>query len=360
MALKIEIEKRLPGFTLEVAFSAGDGPVGILGASGAGKSMTLRAIAGIMTPTSGRISLDGRALFDSAAGICIASRARRIGLLFQQFALFPHMSVEENVGFGLQHCDSRERARRTADWIAAMQLTGVEQRYPGQLSGGQMQRVALARALAPEPAALLLDEPFSALDTYLRAQMERQLRETLLRYRRPTLLVSHNLEEIYRLCTEIVALEKGRVLARGSREEIFHRPPNRATAVLTGCKNFSRCRAREGRLLDALDWGCALRIAQEISGSPSHVAVRAHHVILRPAAPGAESQTGNVFSCWPADSSEGPFQATLYVKLGAPAANSSDYHLQVEMPRENAAALLAQQPPWQAELDPDRLMLLPD
>jgi molybdate transport system permease protein len=379
VTLEVEIEKTFPGFTLQVAFKAEDAPVGILGPSGAGKTMTLRAIAGLDSPGRGRIVLDERVLFDSAARIDLPSRVRRVGLLFQHYALFPHLTVERNIAFGLRHLAgiaAQERARRAAEQVAAMHLSGLERRYPGALSGGQQQRVALARALAPQPAALLLDEPFSALDTHLRGQLERQLRETLASYGGVTLLVSHNLEEIYRLCGHLVVLDKGRVIARGPREEIFRHPPDRMTALLTGCKNFSRARvlndstgqrARTGsRFVEALDWGCSLSVSEGIPGIPAHVAIRAHHVSVEfaPAEVSAGVAAGpsaeNTFPCWVADSSEAPFRVTLFLRLNGPPATPADYHLQVEINREHWAALKAQPFPWQVQLDPDRLFLLPD
>ena len=410
MALEIEIEKKFPDFTLQVAFTAENTLLGILGASGAGKTMTLRTVAGLDSPARGHILLDGRVLFDSAAGIDLPSRARRVSLLFQHYALFPHLTVERNIAFGLRHLPNltpHERMGRTAEQIAAMHLSGLERRFPGRLSGGQQQRVALARALAPQPAALLLDEPFSALDTHLRSQLERQLRETLATYAGVTLLVSHNLEEIYRLCPQLVVLDKGQVIAHGSREEIFRHPPNRATARLTGCKNFSRARAlNQGHahgalgastLIEALDWGCALRVAQDTPRPPAHVAIRAHHVrveaplgkapLVALAAietppvgvssiefplgefpPGEAPPVGvssaaineNTFPCWVADSSEAPFRVTLFLRLHAPPANAADYHLQVEIAREHWTALKAHPLPWRVQLDPGRLFLLPD
>ena len=387
MGLEIEIEKKLPGFTLQVAFATGSKPVGILGASGAGKTMTLRTIAGLEAPARGRIVLDGRVLFDSAAGIDVPSRTRHVGLLFQHYALFPHLTVERNIAFGLRHLAgiTREQsAERVADQVAAMHLSGLARQYPGALSGGEQQRVALARALSPRPAALLLDEPFSALDTHLRSQLERQLRETLAGYKGVTLLVSHNLEEIYRLCSDLVVLDKGHVIARGRREVIFQRPPNLATARLTGCKNFSRARTlndvepqrRDGsQLVEALDWGCKLRVTQQISGTAGHVAIRAHHIGVE-----ARRETGleigvgigfetgfetagtadNIFPCWLADASEAPFHATLFLRLNSPPATPADYHLQVEIAREQWASLKIHPPPWYTRLDPDRLFLLPD
>jgi ABC-type sulfate/molybdate transport systems ATPase subunit len=360
VALEVQIEKRLPGFSLRVSFGAGEAPVGILGASGVGKTMTLRAIAGLEPHVRGRIVLDGRVLLDSSRNIAVPSRARRIGLVFQHYALFPHLSVAENIAFGLRHLETRERQQRIAGQVAAMHLAGLERRHPAALSGGQQQRVALARALAPEPAALLLDEPFSALDTHLRSQMERQLRETLGRFGRVALLVSHNLEEIYRLCGEIVVLDRGTVIAHGPREEIFRRPPDRATARLTGCKNFSRARAVDDHQVEALDWGCTLRVAEEVPRAVGHVAIRAHHIVVGPPREESAEPPGNRFPCWLAAATEGPFRVTLYLRLARPPADPSDYHLQVEVTREQWAEFKDHALPWSLRLAPERLMLLPD
>ncbi len=361
MSLEVAITKHLPGFTLDVKFTAEHAPVGLLGASGAGKTMVLRAIAGLVRPDAGRISLDDRVLFDSRTGACEPVRTRRISLLFQHYALFPHLTVQENIAFGLRHLEAGERTSRTAGQITEMHLSGFERQFPKELSGGQQQRVALARALAPRPAALLLDEPFSALDTHLRSQLERQLHETLRGYRGVTLIVSHNLEELYRLCETFVVMEKGRVIARGARDSIFDRPPNRATAQLTGCKNYSRARAIEGGgLVEAVDWGCALVVSQPIPQELGHVAIRAHHVDVEPpdrmtAAPGS-----NRVPAWVMAATEGPFRVTLYLHLNRPPAAGDEPHLQVEVTREHWMALRAHPFPWSVHLDAKRLFLLAD
>ncbi|BAY24189.1 ABC transporter ATP-binding protein [Calothrix sp. NIES-2100] len=183
VGLSVEIEKQLPSFHLEVAFNSDEQPLGLLGGSGAGKSMILRCIAGIETPTRGRIVLNGKVLFDAEQRINLPSRDRRIGFLVQNYALFPHMTVAENIAFGLPKGLSKGSIRvQVEEQLLAMQLQGLGDRYPHQLSGGQQQRVALARALASQPEALLLDEPFSALDTHLRSQLEQQMTEILADY----------------------------------------------------------------------------------------------------------------------------------------------------------------------------------
>ncbi|HEX5424825.1 MAG TPA: ATP-binding cassette domain-containing protein, partial [Candidatus Acidoferrales bacterium] len=200
MSLELQIEKQLPEFALNVAFRAeDDAPLAILGPSGAGKTMLLRCIAGLERPDRGRIALGGRVLFDSHGKIDVPARLRRVGLLFQQFALFPHRTVAENLTFGLQHLPASERGSRMAAVARQTHIAGLDHRYPRELSGGEQQRVALARALAVDPEALMLDEPLSSLDTHLRSQIESQLQQTFSEYRRPVLLVTHSMEEAYRL-----------------------------------------------------------------------------------------------------------------------------------------------------------------
>ena len=365
MKLDVQIEKKLPGgLRLEVAFRTSGAPLGILGPSGAGKSLTLRAIAGLERPDRGRIVLDGRVLFDSSRGVDCASRERRVGLLFQNYALFPHLSVAQNIGFGISDLSAAERDRRIARLIASLHLSGFEARHPAGLSGGEQQRVALARALAPEPQALLLDEPFSALDTHLRGEVERELREALASYRGVALFVSHNLEEAYRFCEELVVLANGKVAAAGAKEELFRRPPSFVVARLTGCKNFSRARAAGAgaREIEALDWGCRVRVAQLTPATLGHVAIRAHHVRVHAAdAPEALSVGAeNFFPCWLAASTEAPFRVTLYLRLHQPASHRSDYHLQAEISKDVWEAFKDKPQPWRVELSRERLFLLPD
>ncbi len=192
----VSIQKRLGSFQLQVDFSVSGGVLGILGPSGCGKSMTLRSIAGIVTPDSGRICFGDRVFYDSGEKICLRPQKRRVGYLFQNYALFPNMTVEENIGAGLKPGRFGQRTQKQREIISRMvkqfRLEGLEKRYPGQLSGGQQQRVALARILAYEPDALLLDEPFSAMDAYLREELRLELQRTLKEYEGVTILVTHD------------------------------------------------------------------------------------------------------------------------------------------------------------------------
>lgn len=381
MSLEVAIEKQMSGFRLNVEFTANCVPLGLLGSSGSGKTMTLRSIAGLESPDRGRIVLHGRVLFDSGKRINVPARERRVGLLFQNYALFPHLTVAENIGFGLRHLSPNERDRRVEEQLAAAHLGGLANRYPATLSGGEQQRVALARALAVEPEALLLDEPFSALDTHLRGALERQLRETLGRYQGSTVFVSHNLEEAYRICGELVVLAGGVVAARGPKEEIFRHPPTLEVARLTGCKNFSRARRDAGGHVEAIDWGCSLRVTQPFSKPPLHVAIRAHHVRVHPPGTLGEGRD-NIFPCWLAAMTETPFRVTLDLRIrpasaeatagkpakisgtvGLPAialATVGDFQVQAEVFKQEWEAFSDLPQPWQVELSPDRLFLLPD
>jgi len=369
MPLEVAIEKQVSGFRLAVEFTADGAPLGLLGPSGSGKTMTLRAIAGLETPDRGRIELHGRVLFDSAHGINVPARERRIGLLFQNYALFPHLTVAQNISFGLRRLPAPERARRVEQQLAAAHLEDFASRYPASLSGGEQQRVALARALAVEPAALLLDEPFSALDTHLRSALERQLRQTLETYHGSTLFVSHNIEEAYRVCGELAVLTRGGVAARGPKEEIFRHPPTLEVARLTGCKNFSRARPTAYGLIEALDWGCTLRVTQQFAKLPGHVAIRANHVRVCAAGTTVEGRA-NTFPCWLAVMTETPFRVTLDLRIGSPPAGAkaeagapaspADFHVQAEVFKQEWEAFRNLPQPWRIELAPDRIFLLPD
>ncbi|MFN9675693.1 MAG: molybdate ABC transporter permease subunit, partial [Microcystis sp.] len=269
IGLFVDIEKYLPGFNLSVTFNCQNQPLGLLGASGSGKSLILRSLAGVETPSRGRIVLNGRILFDSEKGINLPSRQRRIGFVVQNYALFPHRTVAENIAFSLSKNLSKKVIKeQIANQLELVQLPGMENRYPHQLSGGQQQRVAIARALASRPEALLLDEPFSALDTHLRAQLERQMIKTLSNYDGVTIFVTHNMDEAYRICENLLVMEKGRAIANNSKQKIFERPDSVSLAKITGCKNFSRAVIINNQQLEAIDWDVKLHT---VPGIPDYL-----------------------------------------------------------------------------------------
>lgn len=277
--LEAEINRKLKNFELNVRFSAGKGCMGILGPSGCGKSMTLKAIAGIVTPDRGKILLSGtggeRVLYDSDKKINEKPQKRRVGYLFQNYALFPNMTVEENIGAGLRgKAESREKI---GEMTERFRLTGLEKHYPRQLSGGQQQRVALARILAYEPEVLLLDEPFSAMDAYLKEGLRLELARVLESYEGIAVLVTHDRDEAYQLCDRLLMMDKGNVLLEGMTRELFANPVTVQAARLTGCKNISRIERLGKHKVRALDWN-GLELATELPVTPdiTAIGIRAH------------------------------------------------------------------------------------
>ncbi|BAZ69653.1 Molybdate ABC transporter, permease protein [Fischerella sp. NIES-4106] len=352
--LIVDIEKILPDFDLKVSFSADHQPLGLLGSSGAGKSMILRCIAGIETPSKGKIILNGRVLFDSERGINVPSRERRIGFVVQNYALFPNMTVAQNIAFGLpQKMSANATKQQVESKLIDVQLSGFGDRYPSQLSGGQQQRVAIARALSSQPEALLLDEPFSALDTFLRSQLEQQMIKTLADYQGITLFVTHSMEEAYRVCPNLLVMEDGKIIQHGKRYDVFERPSTVTAAQLTGCKNFSTAIAVESGEIEAVDWGCNLQVVETIPDELSHIGIRAHHITFS-----NDSNQNNTFRCWLARATETPHRMTLFLKLHSSPSTFHDYHLQAEVFKEKWATLKDRPMPWYVRLDPLALMLM--
>lgn len=350
MELDVAIQKRMPGFQLAVEFRAAAQTLGLLGPSGSGKSMTLRCIAGLDTPNGGRIVLNGRTLFDHDRGINVPSRERRVGFLLQDYALFPHMTLRENVAFGLHGLPRPKARERVEREIERFRLSGLEQRYPRQLSGGQQQRTALARALAVDPELLLLDEPLSALDIHLRSQIESLLVETLDVFHGVSLYVTHNLEEAFRIAGEIVVISNGQEIALGPKEAIFRHPPNFETAQVTGCKNISRAKLNGSHEVHALDWGCFLELSPGTPERFEWVAIRAHHIRF-----GLNSAQNSV-PCKLVRVIEGPFRMTLFLRVLSAGAPAAHHHFQAEITREEWESLKVRQVQWHAVLAADRLM----
>ncbi len=349
----VNIENKLSNFTLKVNFNTDRKPLGILGGSGSGKSMTLRCIAGLETPDKGKIILNNQILFDAEKKINIPPSQRRIGLVFQNYALFPHLRVTDNIGFGLQQLPQTERKQRIDYYLELFQLKGLDKHYPHQLSGGQQQRVALARALIINPEILLLDEPLAALDNYLRNQIEQLLIEVLENYQGITLFVTHKLEEAYRVCENILVISQGKNIAFGSKQDIFEHPPNYTVAQLTECKNFSRIKIINSQTIAAIDWGeCVLEIIEPIFPEFTYIGIRAHHLNF-PEIP----ENKNTFPCWLVKKSETQHRVTLYLSLDINH-NYQDYHLQAEVYKEKWQYLKTRSFPWYVYLSPTHLILL--
>ena len=279
MAVSINIEKNFRDFSLKVKFEGSSAAIGLLGASGSGKSMTLRCIAGIETPDKGKIVINGKTVFDSEAGIDLKPQKRRIGYLFQNYALFPTMTVEQNISCGYRGGKASIR-EEVADLIRRYHLEGLEKRYPSQLSGGQQQRVALARMMIGEPEAILLDEPFSALDGYLKDVLRREMQDFLQDYKGDMILVTHSRDEAYKFCKELSIVDKGRILVTGETKSIFEQPGLMEAARLTGCKNYSSIKKLGEYEIFAEDWKLKLHTAEKVGEDITHVGIRGHW--LRP------------------------------------------------------------------------------
>ena len=277
MSLFVDIRKKLGNFQLNVQFESNDEPLALLGASGCGKSITLRCIAGILTPDEGKIILDGVTLFDSTSSINLPPQKRQIGYLFQQYALFPNMTVRQNICAAI--ADKKERAPIAAELLHRFQLEDISEKKPHQISGGQQQRTALARILASKPKAILLDEPFSALDSYLQYQLETELAETLDAFPGTVLWVSHDRGEVFRNCRHVCVLDHGCSQGTYTLRELFHHPVTEAAARLSGCKNYAYA-IPNGDHVDLPEWGLSLQCTETVPNDIFRIGIRAHHISL--------------------------------------------------------------------------------
>ena len=360
--LEVDIQKQLPEFLLDVAFkiskkrTAGKrslSPLGILGASGAGKSTLLKCIAGLETPDRGLIVLNNRVLFDSAKGVNLTPQERAVGLLFQDYALFPHLSVAENVAFGMSaHKSASAVKQEVYQQLEQVNLAHLRKATIDRLSGGEQQRVALARVLASEPNITLLDEPFSALDTDLKAQLLKLLQKQINNYGGLTLYVTHNLSQAYQLCPQLLVIERGKAIAFDSRQNIVNNPPNLKTAQITGCSNFSTAQKIDSQTIKALDWNCELKSDRAIPQNISHVAIRSQVITF------VETNQGvNTFSVWLANHLELPDRVTLYLKFHLSSLSPQDYHLEASVTINQWRLLQQQACPYYVQLLPSQIIM---
>lgn len=319
MSLYADIHKDFGSFRLDVEFAADRECMGILGASGCGKSMTLKCIAGILTPDRGRIVLNGRVLYDAEKGICLTPQERKVGYLFQNYALFPRMTVAGNIGIGIRGKTKEEKAGIVRSMVETFHLEGLENRLPRQLSGGQQQRAALARILASEPDVLLLDEPFSALDSFLKEQLQFEVQKVLKEYGGDVLMVTHSRDEVYRFCRSVVIMSEGRKVEAGDTRELFRCPETLTTAKLSGCKNFSRAEKTGEYTLWAEDWRQELRTSRPVPEDVQSVGIRAHDFVP------AEGSGGiNRFSAELLDLSEEPFEVSIRMLVNGNSAEEEE------------------------------------
>lgn len=309
-SLKVNIQKKLKEFDLDVDFELKKECLGILGPSGCGKSMTLKSVAGIVTPDRGVVSLttdEETIYYDSNNKINLKPQKRNVGYLFQNYALFPNMTVEENVAIGLP---KNHDEKIVSDMIKRFHLEGLEKRYPRQLSGGQQQRVALARILAYGPDVILLDEPFSAMDTFLRGQLRIELVNLLKDFDGFSILVTHDRDEVFQFCDELLILDKGKIIAEGNTHEVFENPRKVQVARLTGCKNISKVEIVDEYHVKSLDWGITLELSEKVSSNITHIGIRAHDFVA------AEKDDVNVFDTINSTKLEMPFEWEITLSNG--------------------------------------------
>lgn len=238
MSLSFHLKRHFHGFSIDLGFSTEENMAVLFGPSGAGKSLLLNMLSGIIRPDEGFVRIDDTEVFNSRAGIDIPIKDRRIGFVFQDYALFPHMTVFENIAYGISHLPKNKIKAKVEGLLLLMRLGGFQDRFPKELSGGQRQRTALARTIATEPRILLLDEPFSALDYQVREKLRADLLMIHQRYPITTLFVTHDLEEAFVMGEKIAIINNGRLEQFGAREDVFYKPKTKNVAKFLGARNM--------------------------------------------------------------------------------------------------------------------------
>jgi molybdate transport system ATP-binding protein len=363
--LRVDFSLRKGAFLLQPRFEAGDELVVLMGASGSGKSLTLKAIAGLLTPDSGEIALPGGHIaFSAGRRINTPPQRRSIGYVVQDLALFPHLTVRENIEFAL-HGETRGNAeRRASELIALLHLEETQHRRPGAISGGQQQRVALARALAREPRLLLLDEPFSALDAALRTSLRRELLALRRRLRLTALFVTHDIHEAYALADRIVVYDGGRVLQCGTREEIFYRPNSLQVARMVDVRNFfpGEAIAKDGDVaVVRTPWFTAhVPGADCAPGDSVFVCIRPEHIVVLRAGRAAHHPTDVVLDAEVADDAPGASVHRMTMRA-APTEGSlaAPFEFEVDVPTHPYEVLgIPSSRTWRVALVTERLFVM--
>jgi molybdate transport system ATP-binding protein len=336
--VEIAIRKHFSAFDLDVNFSAPENQIIVLfGPSGAGKSLTLAAIAGFISPDSGRIVSGNRVLFDSERGINLLPQQRRIGLVQQDLALFPHLTVAQNIAYGLFRESAQIQRERVNYFLRLMQLDGFAARYPAQLSGGQQQRVALARALAPNPALLLLDEPFSALDAPTRVQLRDELLNLQRALKIPILFVTHDLGEAHFLADRLAVIDHGRILQVDTPGEILQRPNCLPVARAVGVKNIF-----VGAVEECTATACRVRVGEVVletlpgkfeRGAGVTVCLRSERVmLLRPEQAGKALDENSLPGEIVRETNDGMMTTLFFRAADKRLSDQQDYDVQIELP----------------------------
>ncbi|SDB01622.1 sulfate/molybdate ABC transporter ATP-binding protein [Eubacterium oxidoreducens] len=328
MSLSVDIKKKIGNFNLDVKFEADIEVFALLGASGCGKSMTLKCIAGIETPDSGRIVLNNTVLYDSEKRINLPPQKRKVGYMFQDYALFPNMNVMKNIASGM---GKKPDQKEIKEYIRRYQLEGLENHLPSQLSGGQKQRVALARMLASKPEILLLDEPLSALDSHLKWQMEEELLDLLKDVKKTVLFVSHNRDEVYHLCDRVCVIDRGQVETIQKKKEFFADPKTLAAARISGVRNIEEAKRGGTHEIEIPGWNMYLHLQREIPEDAKYVGIRAHYIKAK-----SESQQCENEFCFTAKHIfEEQFESELILDAGT----GKEHYIRLLMPKQEVERL---------------------
>lgn len=357
--LELRVKSNLQGFTLDVAFTVNQEILAILGPSGSGKTMTLRCIAGLTHPDEGFVKLNDKVLLDTAKGINLPARLRKVGFIFQNYSLFPHLTVNQNVAYGISHLPRNEISERVADLLDKMHIRQLGDRLPRQLSAGQQQRVAVARALAPEPDVLLLDEPFSALDTMVKERMYLVLQAVQHFYKGDMLFVTHDLSEGYKLSSRIAVFESGRIVQHDRKEKVVFNPSNHTVARLVGFKNLlpgSVAKIDGGSVAIALTGLGLLKmpVPEKIDLAVNQgltVGIRPEYIQLR------DRPGENVFSFVLDHTVEGVSSGDFYFHTNNP--GKSPYSIMAVMPKSGFTSMQSGQPVY-LYFPPEHVVAIPD
>lgn len=345
MSLEVVIKKKVGSFSLDIAFSVEEEVFVLLGTSGCGKSMTLKCIAGIETPDEGRIVLNERVLYDSQKKINLPPQERGVGYMFQDYALFQNMTVEENIMAGMHEKRKQTRLKQVTEYLASFHLDGLQGQYPRQLSGGQKQRLAMARMMASKPQLILLDEPFAALDSYLKRQMLSEMKQELANRSSPVLLVTHDRDEAFALGKTICAMKQGSVDCIQEKREFFANPKTVNAAILSGCKNITTARKIDEKHILAVDWNIILKTK---SGTMpfSYIGIRAHD--FKPC-----KNQGNTFHCVSYRIEEALFEWNIYITM-----EGAQKEILWKIAKEHADIADVPQVPYYFTVDESHILLL--
>lgn len=358
--IQIDVTRTLGDFRLAPRLQVGPGITVLFGQSGAGKTLTLEAIAGLLTPDSGSIAIHERPVFDAATGLNVPPYDRRLGYVVQSYALFPHLTVAQNVAYGVFDLPRAEREQRVDSLLSTLGIQDLADRRPSQISGGQAQRTALARALVRRPQALLLDEPFAALDEGVALTLRRELRRLVRDLDLPVLMVTHDLTEASHIGDRIAVMDAGQVLQVGDRPDVLQRPHSARIAHLLGIANVLEGKVSRSENGVAVNTPVGqLQTAQtDITEGPVRIAIRADQIILtRPDRPSDDRP--NTLDVQITDEADFGHSRTLYARL-ANGAGPTAPTLEIQIaPHPYQVMGVATRRHWRVHIPPQAVHVMP-